>query len=70
MQGCVEFQYRIAIYENIQMDILELKNKVKISISGIKIPKNDFNNRLEKKWENIKWEDKSLENKSMEKKGM
>lgn len=27
----VEFQYRTVIYEKIQMDILELKNAIKIS---------------------------------------
>lgn len=48
MQNCVAFQYRIAIYKNIQMDILDLKNKIEISISDIKIPISGFNSRLEK----------------------
>lgn len=44
----VEFQYRIAISEKIQMDILGLKNAIKISISEIKISMIGFNRRLGK----------------------
>lgn len=35
------------------MGILEVKNKIKISISDIKISRNGFNSRLEKKKERI-----------------
>lgn len=44
----VEFQYRSAISEKIQMDILGLKNAIKISISEIKISMIGFNRRLGK----------------------
>ena len=48
----VEFQYRTALYETTHMDILELKNEIKISVFEVKMSMNGFNSRLEKmrKW--------------------
>lgn len=43
----VQFQYRTALYETTHVDILELKNEIKISVFEIKMS-NGFNRRLEK----------------------
>lgn len=41
----VQFQYRTALYETTHVDILELKNEIKISVFKMS---NGFNRRLEK----------------------
>lgn len=66
----VEFQYRIAINEKIQTDILGLKNAIKISISEIKISIIGFNRRLEKNERIVKQKigQQKVPKKSMERK--